>query len=139
MPNVNFAHIGPHLRLLVAPGWNAQLAAVDERELKRGGRNRATLAVARNETPMMLHCIPEPTAEVHDSAVARQRGTANIENVNISDYVPVRPSVFYQLIEQEVIDKFQLSARTVLPSEHFTLFSRCRPVQLILSFVACSV
>ena len=31
----------------LAPRWNAQLAAVHERELQRGNRNRATLAVAR--------------------------------------------------------------------------------------------
>jgi transposase len=31
----------------LAPRWNTQLAAVHERELKRGSRNRATLAVAR--------------------------------------------------------------------------------------------
>ena len=31
----------------LAPRWNAQLAAVHERELKLGSRNRATLAVAR--------------------------------------------------------------------------------------------
>jgi transposase len=32
----------------LAPRWNAQLAAVHERELKLGSRNRATLAVARS-------------------------------------------------------------------------------------------
>jgi transposase len=43
----------PHLQSMLieaaklAPRWNAQLAAVHERELKRGSRNRATLAVAR--------------------------------------------------------------------------------------------
>ena len=31
----------------LAPPRNAQLAAVHERELQRGNRNRATLAVAR--------------------------------------------------------------------------------------------
>ena len=31
----------------LAPRWNKQLAAVHERELKKGNRNRATLAVAR--------------------------------------------------------------------------------------------
>ena len=68
-----------------------------------------------------LHCIPEPSVVVHDSAVG-QSGIANIENVNISDYRPVRPSVFYQVIEQPTVDRFQLGARTVLSSEHFTLF-----------------
>jgi hypothetical protein len=32
----------------LAPRWNPQLAAVHARELERGHRNRATLAVARN-------------------------------------------------------------------------------------------
>jgi transposase len=32
----------------LAPRWNRQLAALHARELERGHRNRATLAVARN-------------------------------------------------------------------------------------------
>jgi transposase len=38
----------------LAPRWNAQLAAVHERELERGNRNRATLAVARKLVAYLL-------------------------------------------------------------------------------------
>jgi len=38
----------------IAPLWNPQLAAVHERELKKGNRNRATLAVARRLVAYML-------------------------------------------------------------------------------------
>lgn len=38
----------------LAPRWNEQLAAVHERELARGNRNRATLAVARKLVAYML-------------------------------------------------------------------------------------
>jgi len=38
----------------LAPHWNAQLAALHERELKKGDRNRATLAVARKLVAYML-------------------------------------------------------------------------------------
>lgn len=38
----------------VAPLWNPQLAEVHERELKKGNRNRATLAVARKMVAYML-------------------------------------------------------------------------------------
>ena len=38
----------------LAPHWNEQLAIVHERELKRGDRNRATLAVARRLVAYML-------------------------------------------------------------------------------------
>ena len=38
----------------VAPRWNPQLAAVHERELQRGNRNRATLAVARKLVAYLL-------------------------------------------------------------------------------------
>jgi len=38
----------------VAPHWNEQLAIVHERELKKGNRNRATLAVARRLVAYML-------------------------------------------------------------------------------------
>lgn len=38
----------------LAPRWNPQLAAVHERELERGNRNRATLAVARKLVAYLL-------------------------------------------------------------------------------------
>jgi len=38
----------------LAPHWNEQLAIVHERELKKGNRNRATLAVARRLVAYML-------------------------------------------------------------------------------------
>ena len=38
----------------LAPHWNEQLAIVHERELKKGNRNRATLAVARKLVACML-------------------------------------------------------------------------------------
>jgi transposase len=38
----------------IAPLWNPQLAAVREKELKKGNRNRATLAVARKLVAFML-------------------------------------------------------------------------------------
>src|ERR1035437_941690 len=38
----------------VAPRWNPQLAAVHEREVQRGNRNRATLAVARKLVAYLL-------------------------------------------------------------------------------------
>jgi transposase len=38
----------------IAPLWNPQLAAVHERELKKGNRNRATLAVARRLVAYMM-------------------------------------------------------------------------------------
>ena len=38
----------------IAPHWNRQLAIVHERELKKGHRNRATLAVARRLVSYML-------------------------------------------------------------------------------------
>ncbi|MEK7250459.1 MAG: IS110 family transposase, partial [Bacteroidota bacterium] len=38
----------------LAPHWNEQLAIVYERELKKGNRNRATLAVARKLVAYML-------------------------------------------------------------------------------------
>lgn len=38
----------------LAPRWNAQLAAVHERELRRGNKNRATLAVARKLVAYLL-------------------------------------------------------------------------------------
>ena len=38
----------------LAPHWNEQLAIVYERELKKGDRNRATLAVARKLVAYML-------------------------------------------------------------------------------------
>ena len=38
----------------IAPIWNPQLAAVHEKELKKGNRNRATLAVARRLVAYMM-------------------------------------------------------------------------------------
>jgi len=38
----------------LAPRWNRQLAEVHERELKRGNRNRATLAAARKLVSYLL-------------------------------------------------------------------------------------
>lgn len=38
----------------IAPRWNRQLAIIHERELKKGNRNRATLAVARRLVAYML-------------------------------------------------------------------------------------
>ena len=38
----------------LAPRWNEQLAIVHERELKKGNRNKATLAVARRLVGYML-------------------------------------------------------------------------------------
>ncbi|MDF1578012.1 MAG: IS110 family transposase [Desulfobulbales bacterium] len=38
----------------LAPNWNPQLAALREKELKKGNRNRATLAVARKLVEYML-------------------------------------------------------------------------------------
>lgn len=38
----------------LAPNWNPQLAALHEKELKRGNRNRATLAVARKLVEYLL-------------------------------------------------------------------------------------
>ena len=38
----------------LAPHWNEQLAIVHEQELKKGNRNRATLAVARKLVAYML-------------------------------------------------------------------------------------
>jgi transposase len=38
----------------LAPHWNDQLALLHEKELARGNRNRATLAVARKLVEFML-------------------------------------------------------------------------------------
>ena len=38
----------------LAPRWNPQLAEVHQRELQRGNRNRATLAVARKLVAYLL-------------------------------------------------------------------------------------
>ncbi len=38
----------------LAPRWNQQLADIHTRELERGNRNRATLAVARKLVAYML-------------------------------------------------------------------------------------
>jgi transposase len=55
----------------VAPRWNPQLAALHARELERGNRNRATLAVARKLVAYLLAVdksgqrfqVPDPTAQ----------------------------------------------------------------------------
>jgi len=50
----------PHLQTVLieaaklAPRWNKQLAEIHERELQRGNRNRATLAVARKLVAYLL-------------------------------------------------------------------------------------
>ena len=38
----------------IAPHWNEQLASLHEKELKKGNRNRATLAVARKLVAYMM-------------------------------------------------------------------------------------
>jgi len=38
----------------LAPRWNEQLAILHDRELKKGNRNRATLAVARKLIAYMM-------------------------------------------------------------------------------------
>jgi hypothetical protein len=38
----------------LAPNWNPQLAALHEKELAKGNRNRATLAVARKLVEYLL-------------------------------------------------------------------------------------
>jgi hypothetical protein len=38
----------------LAPRWNPQLAAIHARELERGNRNRATVAVARKLVAYLL-------------------------------------------------------------------------------------
>jgi len=63
----------------LAPQWNPQLAQVHERELERGNRNRATLAVARklvayllavdkSGQPFRIRNQPAPTTEVATAA-----------------------------------------------------------------------
>ena len=63
----------------LAPRWNPQLAAVHARELKRGNRNRATLAVARklvayllavdkSGQPFQIHQQTETKTEVEKAA-----------------------------------------------------------------------
>ena len=63
----------------LAPRWNPQLAAVHDRELERGNRNRATLAVARklvayllavdkSGQPFRIRNQPAPTTEVETAA-----------------------------------------------------------------------
>ena len=63
----------------LAPRWNPQLAQVHERELERGNRNRATLAVARklvayllavdkSGQPFRIRNQPAPTTEVATAA-----------------------------------------------------------------------
>jgi transposase len=55
----------------LAPNWNPQLAALHEKELARGNRNRATLAVARKLVEYLLAVDRRGTpfvAEVHQVA-----------------------------------------------------------------------
>lgn len=63
----------------LAPRWNPQLAALHTRELERGNRNRATLAVARKLVAYLLavdksgqpfEVRSAPTAETEAQAVA---------------------------------------------------------------------
>jgi len=65
----------------LAPRWNSQLAAVHEREMNRGNRNRATLAVARklvayllavdkSGKPFQVQTPPAPATETEVPAVA---------------------------------------------------------------------
>lgn len=49
----------------IAPLWNPQLAAVHERELKKGNRNRATLAVARRLVAYMMAVDKNQTDFIH--------------------------------------------------------------------------
>ncbi|MBN2258290.1 MAG: IS110 family transposase, partial [Anaerolineaceae bacterium] len=51
----------------LAPHWNQQLACVHERELKKGNRNRATLAIARKLVAYML-AVDRKTADFKLSA-----------------------------------------------------------------------
>ncbi len=46
----------------LAPHWNEQLAIVHEQELKKGNRNRATLAVARRLVAYLLAVEKRQTA-----------------------------------------------------------------------------
>jgi transposase len=46
----------------IAPHWNPQLAAIHERELRKGNRNRATLAVARKLVAYMMAVDKKQTA-----------------------------------------------------------------------------
>ena len=63
----------------LAPRWNPQLAALHERELKRGNRNRATLALARklvayllavdkSGEPFQVRDVPTPQSEAQKVA-----------------------------------------------------------------------
>lgn len=67
----------------LAPRWNPQLAAVHERELQRGHRNRATLAVARklagyllavdkSGKPFQLRTPPPPAEETAAASESRK-------------------------------------------------------------------
>ena len=56
-----------------APRWNPQLAAVHERELARGNRNRATLAVARKLVAYLLAVDKSGKPfQIRTSAIAQQ-------------------------------------------------------------------
>ena len=63
----------------IAPRWNAQLKAVHEREVQRGNRNRATLAVARklvayllavdkSGQPFQLRSLPRTEPQTEEAA-----------------------------------------------------------------------
>jgi transposase len=49
----------------IAPLWNSQLAAVHERESKKGNRNRATHAVARRLVAYMMEVDKNQTDFIH--------------------------------------------------------------------------
>ena len=66
----------------LAPRWNPQLAAVHARELERGNRNRATLAVARklvayllavdkSGQPFQVRSSPAAETEVRESGLRK--------------------------------------------------------------------
>lgn len=67
----------------LAPRWNPQLAALHARELKRGNRNRATLALARklvayllavdkSGQPFQIHNLTETKTAVAETAAERE-------------------------------------------------------------------
>ena len=55
----------------LAPRWNPQLAAVHERELPKGNRNRATIAVARKLVAYM-HAVDKAGVPFIMEGSARQ-------------------------------------------------------------------
>lgn len=55
----------------LAPRWNSQLAEVHERELTKGNRNRATLAVARKLVAFMMAVDKNQTAFIPRESIAQ--------------------------------------------------------------------